>query len=250
MTKVLLAGESWITHTTHIKGMDIFNTCSYEEGSKWMVQALKDENIDIDFMPNHLATNEFPFTMEELNEYDAILLSDIGSNTLLLNDDVFLRGKACTNRLELLKEYVNQGGGLCMIGGYMSFTGIDAKARYGETPIADVLPVTMLKQDDRVEAGQGIVPVIVENTNPANEGIDGEWPIFLGYNKTIIKPEAELIATINGDPFIALGKYGEGSTAVFTSDCSPHWGTMDFVNWKHYGRLWANIVNLIAKKRS
>ena len=31
-TKVLLAGESWVTHSTHVKGFDSFTTSSYSEG--------------------------------------------------------------------------------------------------------------------------------------------------------------------------------------------------------------------------
>ncbi len=38
-----------------------------------------------------------------------------------------------------------------MIGGYLSFMGIEAKANYKNTVLADVLPVTMLDGDDRVE---------------------------------------------------------------------------------------------------
>lgn len=247
MKKVLLAGESWITHCTHIKGMDIFNTCSYEEGSKWIISALKNEGFDVEFMPNHIAMNNFPFTFEDIDQYDAIMLSDIGSNTLLLNDDVFIKGRTCPNRLELIKKYVDLGGGLCMIGGYMSFTGIEAKARYGDTVLADVLPVTMLKWDDRVEQGQGVTPIITSTNSRVFDGIVGNWPVFLGYNKTIAKPNASVVATICDDPFIALSTYGKGHTAVFTSDCSPHWGTMEFVNWKYYGRFWSNLLRCIMK---
>ena len=32
MKKILLAGESWTSVTTHIKGFDIFTTSRYEEG--------------------------------------------------------------------------------------------------------------------------------------------------------------------------------------------------------------------------
>lgn len=247
MKKVLLAGESWITHCTHIKGMDIFNTCSYEEGGKWLISALRKEDIDVTFMPNHIAMNSFPFTIEELDQYNAIMLSDIGSNTLLLNDDVFLKGRACPNRLELLKKYVETGGGLCMIGGYMSFTGMEAKARYGDTVLAEVLPVTMLTRDDRVEQGQGISPIITKPGSMIFEGLEGDWPVFLGYNKTVAKSSAEVVATIGDDPFIVHGSYGKGRVAAFTSDCSPHWGTMEFVNWKHYGRFWSNLLRCIMK---
>ena len=47
---------------------------------------------------------------------------------------------------------MRDGGGLLMIGGYLSFAGIDGKARYHGTPVEDALPVTIAATDDRVEA--------------------------------------------------------------------------------------------------
>ena len=169
------------------------------------------------------------------------------SNTLLLNDDVFMRGKAVPDRLKLIRDYVKAGGGFCMVGGYMSFTGIDAKARYNQTAIADVLPVKMLDIDDRCETCDGVVPVVENSSSPIVKNIEGEWPLLLGYNKTIRRDDAEVVVTVNGDPLIAVGEYGKGKTVVFTSDCAPHWGTMEFVNWKHYRTLWANIAEYMCQ---
>ena len=39
---------------------------------------------------------------------------------------------------------------------------------------------------------------------------------------------------IEGDPMMAVGDFGKGRSAVFTSDCSPHWAPMEFVSWAHY----------------
>ncbi len=128
----------------------------------------------------------------------------------------------------------------------MSFTGIDATARYGQTEIADILPVKMLDVDDRVEAPQGIHPVVVAS-HEITEGLDKEWPYLLGYNKTIMKPEGKLLATIGEDPLIAAGEYGKGRSVVFTSDCSPHWGSPAFVSWDEYDTIWKNILNWLTK---
>ena len=59
-----------------------------------------------------------------------------------------------------LKE---DGAGLLMCGGYFSFQGIDGKARWRRTPIEDVLPVTCLPWDDRVEIPEGTNAEIVLN---------------------------------------------------------------------------------------
>ena len=82
--KVLLAGESWMSYTTHVKGFDAFYTSTYETGEKWFREAMKAAGYEYTFLPNHEATDGFPFTVEELKQYDCVVLSDIGANTLLL----------------------------------------------------------------------------------------------------------------------------------------------------------------------
>ena len=246
MSKILIAGESWTSHTIHIKGFDTFTTSVYEEGVKWLKEALEKANHQVTFIPNHHASEKFPKTKKEISEYDVVILSDIGSNTLLLPSATFSRSEKTPNRCKLIKEYVENGGGFCMIGGYMSFTGIDAKTRYGETEVKDILPVDLLKYDDRVERPEGIVPKIVVK-HEIFEGIEGEFPFFLGYNKTLSdNTKGEVIALIDEDPFIATGKFGKGKSVAFTSDCAPHWGSKEFVEWKYYDKLWQNIIKWLT----
>ena len=85
----------------------------------------------------------FPSRWRGSAAYDAILLSDIGANSLLLHPDVWLHGKTVPNRLKLIRDWTDQGGGLMMIGGYFSFQGIDGRARWRRTPVEDALPVDM-----------------------------------------------------------------------------------------------------------
>ena len=49
--------------------------------------------------------------------------------------------------------------------------------------------------------------------------------------------------TVDGDPFIAVRTVGNGRSAIFASDCGPHWGPPAFLAWEGYGRLWINLVN-------
>jgi len=83
--RVLLAGESWIIHSTHIKGFDAFTTSEYAEGGTFLIKSLRQSDIQVRFMPNHSAPREFPLTLEELRHFHAVILSDIGSNTLTLH---------------------------------------------------------------------------------------------------------------------------------------------------------------------
>ncbi len=81
------------------------------------------------------------------------------------------------------------------------------------------------------------------------EGITTEWSHFLGYNKTILREEADLIATIgeDKDPFIAVRDFGKGKTAVFTSDFAPHWGPKKFIESDYYAEFFFNLLSYIIQ---
>jgi len=170
------------------------------------------------------------------------ILSDVGANSFLLTDETFLRSEVTTNRLAELAAYVAAGGGLVMVGGYLSFTGIDGRARYAQSPLAEVLPVTMLDYDDRVEVPQGATPAVAAAGHPAIGGVGEEWPRLLGYNRLAAKEEATVVATVGDDPLLVVGEYGDGRTAAFASDCAPHWAPPEFVEWPDYAVLWSSIV--------
>lgn len=244
--KILLAGESWMSYTTHVKGFDAFYTSVYETGEKFLKAAMEKGGYDFTFLPNHLATEEFPFTMEELKEYDLVILSDIGANTLLLPTPTFTRSEIMPNRCNLIRDYVLDGGALLMVGGYLTFSGVDAKGKWQDTAVQEVLPVTVLPTDDRMEHCEGITPVTVK-AHPVLEGL-GAWPRILGYNRTIIREGAELLATVEDNPFIALGEYGKGRSAVFTTDCAPHWAPPEFCEWDGYDVLFQNLAKWLTKE--
>lgn len=245
--KVLLAGESWMSHTTHVKGFDTFYTAVYETGKDFLITALETGGYDLDYIPNHLAAEQFPFSMEELKRYDCIILSDIGANTLLLPAATFTRSMKMPNRCNLLRDYVLDGGALLMIGGYLTFSGVDAKGKWHDTAVQEVLPVEVLTCDDRMEHCEGIAPK-VEFAHEAICGLPQSWPEILGYNRTIAKEGAVVPVTVGGDPLLAVSDYGKGRTAAFTTDCAPHWAPPEFVNWQYYDQLWQGLVGYLTRQ--
>jgi uncharacterized membrane protein len=246
--KVLIAGESWIQQATDIKGYDFCVACTYTEVVKWLRSALESAGIAVDYMPDHLALRDFPFEKSELMKYDVIIISDLGSNTLLLHPDTTSKSMIKGNRLLAIKEYVKDGGGFAMIGGYYSFQGVDGKARYRDTEIGEILPVEMLPYDDRVEMPQGARVEIIRKDHPVLSGIEGEWPLFLGYNKLMVRNEQAVLAKCGKDIFMAAQDYEKGRTLAFASDCAPHWGTPEFLEWKYYNKLWVNIAKWLARE--
>lgn len=242
--RILFAGESWTSYTTHVKGFDTFVSCVYEEGVEFIAAAIQKAGYELDYLPGQYVAERFPRTAQELSKYACVVLSDIGSNTLLLSDETLKKSAVCRNRCESIRDYVLAGGAFLMIGGYLSFSGIDAKARYGSTAVREILPVRCLMTDDREEHPEGVFPVISKE-HPVLKGIQ-EFPHFLGYNKTLPAESCEVIVTVCGDPLLAFGRFGKGKSAAFTSDCAPHWGPLEFVNWEHYNLLWKNIFDYLT----
>lgn len=150
------------------------------------------------------------------------------------------------NRLLALRDYVAQGGGLVMIGGYLTFQGIDAKAQYAGTAVEEALPVTLLRADDRAENPQGVSPRVSDPGHPIVAGLGDEWPVLLGYNRVVAKPGTSIVARVEDDPLLVAGSFGRGRSVAFTSDCGPHWAPPPFVEWSGYARLWAQIAGWVA----
>lgn len=247
--RALLVGETWLTYGIHQKGFSAYATGNYEVGSDDFVAALESKGWVVDHVPNHLATGAFPNSMAELDQFDVVLLSDIGADTLLLHPDTFVRGQRTPNRLKLIRRWVEGGGALLMIGGYMSFSGYEGKARYQGTDIEELLPVTMLGFDDRVEAPEGITPQIKLLEHPILHGIPDEWPYFLGYNR-VRSDDGDVVLTIEGDPLLVVAERGHGRCAAFTSDCSPHWGSPEFMAWSGYATFWDKVLAWLARAGS
>jgi uncharacterized membrane protein len=238
--RILLLGESWHIHLIHQKGFDSFTNSEYFEGGAEFKEALTSRGWHVDHIPAHRIADDMPQTVEGLAQYDCVVLSDVGSNTFLLTPAVFKQSLPGVNRLQVLATYVRQGGALLMVGGYLSFSGIEGKAHYARTPIGDILPVELLVGDDRVEAPQGVKPVVLVD-HPALPA-SRDWPDVLGYNTTIAKPDAEVLVTVDESPLVAVGHADKGRVAAFTTDLAPHWAPPPFLAWEGYGELWHALL--------
>ena len=244
--RVLIAGESWVTHSIHQKGFDSFTTTEYVEAVEWLRAALEDGGIAVDYQPAHVAVRSFPATSRALSGYTCVILSDIGANTLLLHPSTFVRSQPLPNRFAAIRDYVRgrrrsgHGGRLPVL------PGIEAKARYQGTPIETALPVEIDGHDDRVEVPEGVEPQAVDGRHPIIKGIKGRWPVVLGYNRVAPKSDAEIVVAVGSDPLLVVGKFGKGRSVAFTSDCGPHWAPPAFVSWPGYAMLWREIVRWTA----
>jgi uncharacterized membrane protein len=241
--RVLMVGESWIKHTVHMKGFDHFQSTEYEEGAGVFLACLERSGFAVTYIRAHEISGKFPTTQEQLANYDVVVISDVGANSFLLCDETFLHSQITVNRLELLADYVEAGGGLVMVGGYLTFSGIDGRGRWGRSPLARVLPVELFDRDDRVEVPEGFQAVVDHPEHPALAGTAADWPVLLGYNQLLAKADSTVIARHGSDPILVTGSYGLGNTVAFASDLAPHWAPPQFLSWEHYPRLWESILS-------
>lgn len=209
--------------------------------------------IEVTWILAHNAPVEFPASQDALAAYDVVILSDIGANSLLLHPDTWIHSRPTPNRLKLLRGFVRDGGGLLMVGGYYSFQGINGGARFRDTPVEDVLPVTIQAHDDRVEAPEGVAPV-AGTSHEVTAGVSfAECPKLLGLNAVTARENAQVLLSVEVDegrvhPLLVIGVAGLGRTAAWTSDIGPHWMPDEVLDWSGTAQLFQRLVRWLARR--
>jgi len=245
MSRILLVGESWFHYSVEVKGFDSYTHGGYEVGTEWLAAAFSQGGHDFTHLPSHLVATEWPV---DLTAFDLVLLSDVGENTFLLTPETFVRGERRANPLVAIADYVRTGGAFGMIGGYLSFGGIDGRAHYANSAIASTLPVLISPFDDRVELPEGTDPTIDIPGHPALGGATSLGPL-LGYNRLAARTDAEVVARCGDDPLLTVWNVGGGRAFAYASDCGPHWAAPSYLASSDYAALWNGIVTWATGER-
>jgi len=254
-TNILYLGD-WVIHLgpTFVespfggapKGADVYFY------GKRLVEALESSGeFRVTTMASWDIYNSPPGEYEKLlATHPVVIISDIEAHCMHLRPQFFRRGEkhrgvmTLPDRLRLTRDWVAEGGGLMMLGGWASFSGKLGKGSWGRTCLAEVLPVECLVADDLVESSEGFGVVVKNRRHPIVKGLP--WRAFmpiLGYNETRPKPEAEVLVEVEGTghPLVACWNWGKGRVAVYTSDPVPHWGH-NFSHWRGYERFWLQAM--------
>jgi uncharacterized membrane protein len=248
--KILIAGYGQTVVYTEYQGALRSSFAMDVLAANRVVSILREHGCTVTHMAANVAANEFPDGIDSLSGYDVVLLGDISADTLLLKPDAVFSSTTSVNRLDLIREYASRGGGFMMAGGWFSFQGIGGKGRYHETPIEEILPVSIRPYDDRVETPEGAAPQVRLPDHPVLKGLPRNWPPFLGYNRLKAKEQAQVVLTMRDDPFLVTGSYGKGKVAAFASSMAPHWGGLkECVDWEGYAGFWCNVIDWLASRR-
>lgn len=228
------------------KGTEIFNY------GHWLKDAIEEGG---EHQVTSVPTWDFyrlqPGRYEEiLDEYDALIFSDVEAKNFQLAPQFFDRSKfgrkplTFPDRVRLTVDALQSGKHMMFLGGWLSFNGEMGKGGWGRTQLRDILPVECLEQEDLRESTEGWRGKAVQPEHRLFEKLDlKSMPPILGYNIVKPRPDCEVLAVWEGtsDPMLAVGQFGKGRVLAYTSDPAPHWGC-NFVYWEQYKRFWRNAA--------
>jgi uncharacterized membrane protein len=252
MKRVLLAGETFTLVQAAVSGFSVGQSSRYANGATHFLAAMQGTNFVIEQLPSERCEGDFPQSPEALQDYSAVILSDIGALTLLFTPES-RQGRVSVNRLRLLCDYVEKGGSLMMAGGYTSYQGMEGQARFHETPVEDCLPIICLPHSDGIEEPEGLLPTVV-TSHPIVAAAPSTWPPVLGVNRVIVRttPDTTLIAdaAYRGHrlPILAVREFGAGRTLAFMTDIGPHWMSQRFLSSDWYGELMRGMLRWLCRE--
>jgi uncharacterized membrane protein len=210
--------------------------------------------------PEELA-NGYPQTKADLYRYEAIILGDISKNFFT------------ANQLAMTRDFVSErGGGFLMIGGSTAFD-----EGFIASPIAEVLPVTLMRQEQlppslrsgtrkgehptgekfalRLTAeGEQAAMLRMAFEDEMNRQLWGKMPQVQGINVTgRAKPGATVLAVhpalrYQDDPLpvIAHERFGRGRTMVITTASTWRWQMLMPHDDLSHERFWRQILRWLA----
>jgi uncharacterized membrane protein len=194
---------------------------------------------------------------EQLRTFDAVIFQNFAYSPY--------RGLEIERFLPNLREYVRDGGGLAMLGGEQSF----GDGRYGQTPLADVLPVAPV---DGATVSQGEVRARltadgrrhpVTNLAPGDEPNEAAWgslppvtavnvtrPLPRGSGASVLLEAPGVLVQGAPVPLVAVREVGAGRTLAVTTDGSWRWGFLAAEGGqgnRAYLRFWNSALRWLVR---
>lgn len=152
-------------------------------------------------------------------KFDVILLGDVAARQFTVD------------QMNALRDLVNKGTGLAMLGGYTSF----GPGGWGTSPLADILPVVMSPVDGQIQEPLPMLPTDTGNRHyllrlSSKSPQDNEklWqqlrPLDGASQWKGLKAGAIVLAkSSDGKPLLVAQDYGRGRVIAFAGDTTWRW---------------------------
>jgi hypothetical protein len=251
----IIPNNSMTTFLTVLKGgvnVAYFDG-EYRYEQKFLRRIDESPDIQLDFKPIRLGRlGEKPrieLDWFERGKYDVYIIGSVRANVI------------GPEGLKKLATAVEQGAGLLMIGGTYSF----GPGGYADTPLADLLPVVMLRTEvqngDQIDrtlhfeqdlpmlpTPQGLSHFVMRLDTPdKNPTVWKSLPPLVGANRfTNIKDGAVVLGKAGEIPLLVAQEVGRSRTMAFAADTTYLW----YLDGKHeaHQRFWQQVVLWLAHK--
>ncbi len=245
---VLYVGDHKLQANQYFVGADSFQVFHREVTD---YEPLRDAmeahpGLTVEYMDGPETMAEFPRSVAELAQYDVLVVSDLTRGTL--EPHFYPDSIPGPNLLGVIREFVEEGGGLLYCGGWMTFQGYQGVGNWQGTPVTDVLPVDIRPVfDDRVERPEGASVSVHDTTHPAIAHLTADgFPDVYGYNQVAgVSDEGTQLAAVDGNPLLTVGEFDEGRSVAYASDPGPKWG-FGIMEWGGYDRFWLCLLEWAA----
>jgi uncharacterized membrane protein len=230
----------------------------------------RDPNVDlVSFFILRTESDEQPWNRNELSlipfpTYE-IFEDQLHSFDLVIFQNFNYGPYGVAPYLSGLRDYVEQGGAMAMIGGELSF----AAGGYGETPLQDVLPVDLPRADaamtgdafkPRLTTEGRVHPITSLLLDPRdNEARWARLPPLDGLNQVQrLRPGALPLLVhptlrIEGGkpaPVLVVAEPGKGRTLALLSDTAWRWGIVaagEGDDGRAFQRFWENAIRWLVR---
>jgi hypothetical protein len=144
--------------------------------------------------------------------------------------------------LDQLREFVNQGGGLVVLGGYATYD----NGGFGGTPLEEMLPVSL--KGSYLE-----LYITAEKGAKLSKGEQADWPMRYDFSANPIayyyhiltpKPGAKIQVKVGNQAALVSGTFGKGRVVAcaLTVNGNPPAGVTPFWEWKDWPAMLAQAV--------
>ena len=196
---------------------------------------------------------------EHVDRSAAVIISDVEAKCFHLYPSFFDRARreqqvvTFPDRLESIKQYIHGGGGLMMLGGWLSFSGAREMGGWRRSTLAEALPVQCLVGEDLVESsagfhGRGCASPTTRSRRDFPGSRSRRSSATTSWSP---RPMRKVIVRVRetGHPLVVAGDFGKGRVCVYASDPAPHWG-LNFELWEGYDAFWLRVLDWVSGGRA